>query len=428
MNGPAWWVGGKTGSLAPWAQAKVWALLEVSKERDLKLSQDSIAKSVTKVGGGNPSQAAISQIKDAIEKDPEWYPGKTTAEAKKRGPKPTLTPQKQQAIANAAMAMKRRGEEPTAPDLKRRCPDATFNPGTGHPVTDKYIYPVLKSKCVDDGYEKPWGHLHPNRKTALAPKQKAWRVKFARAEMRLGRPAEWYHRNVIYVDPCHTILSDRPRSTFDEKQASYGKSKRWMSPDAKSTSRNLMASPYATKQTQFGDRKIWWFIVLFRGKVHYEIMGSDWKQTGAGVAQMVARLERILRANLKDGTPLPRVVLSDRGPGLYQASTGHIVGDYFNALKHHGFRAYAGADASNQPPDMPDVFPHETAVAWTRHYLKKYPLTKGTGLPAMEMELAARLKECKTYINRNLEVGDLCSSYPTRMKELIDAEGERLNH
>ena len=46
----------------------------------------------------------------------------------------------------------------------------------------------------------------------------------------------------------------------------------------------------------------------------------------------------------------------------------------------------------------------------------------------MEMELAARLKECKTYINRNLEVDDLCSSYPMRMKELIDAEGERLNH
>ena len=219
------------------------------------------------------------------------------------------------------------------------------------------------------------------------------------------------------MDPCHTILTDRPRSNFDERQASYGKSKRWMSQDAKAASRNLLASPYATKQTQFGDRKIWWFIMLFRGKVHYEIMGSDWRQTGAGVAHMVGRLQGVLRANLGRGTPLPRVILSDRGPGLYQASTGHIVGDYNNALKKHGFRAYAGADASKQPPDMPDVFPHETAVAWTRQYLKKYPLTKGTGLAAMERELADRLGECKKHINAAYDVGGLCSSYTRRMED-----------
>ena len=61
----------------------------------------------------------------------------------------------------------------------------------------------------------------------------------------------------------------------------------------------------------------------FQGEVHCATAGSDWKQTGAGVAQMVGRMERILRTNLGNGTPLPRVVLSDRGPGLYQASTGH---------------------------------------------------------------------------------------------------------
>ena len=292
-----------------------------------------------------------------LEKDPDWYPGKQTCEAKKRGPKKNFTPQKQQAVANAAMAMKRRGEEPTAPDVKRHCPDATHNPTTGKPITDKYIYGVLKSKCVDEGYELPWGHLNPHRKTALSPEMKKWRCTYARAQKRLGHSPTWYHRNVIYLDPCHTILTDRPRSNFDETQASYGKAKRWMSPDAKAESRNLLASPYATKQSQFGDKKIWWFIMLFRGKVHYEIMGSDWKQAGAGVSLLVARLERILRKNLGAGTPLPRVILSDRGPGLYQSSTGHIVGEYYNAVKQHGFRTYAGTDASQQPPDMPDVCP-----------------------------------------------------------------------
>ena len=46
----------------------------------------------------------------------------------------------------------------------------------------------------------------------------------------------------------------------------------------------------------------------------------------------------------------------------------------------------------------------------------------------MERELAARLRDCKKYINDNLEVGDLCPSYAGRMKELADAKGERLNH
>ena len=81
------------------------------------------------------------------------------------------------------------------------------------------------------------------------------------------------------------------------------------------------------------------------------------------------------------------------------------------------FRAYAGADASKQPPDMPDVFPHETAVAWTRQCLKKYPLTKGAGLGAMERELADRLDECKKYINAAYDVSDLCSSYTRRMED-----------
>ena len=81
------------------------------------------------------------------------------------------------------------------------------------------------------------------------------------------------------------------------------------------------------------------------------------------------------------------------------------------------FRAYAGADASKQPPDMPDVFPDETAVAWTRQRQKKYPLTKGAGLGAMERELADRLDECKKHINAAYDVGDLCSSYTRRMED-----------
>ena len=66
---------------------------------------------------------------------------------------------------------------------------------------------------------------------------------------------------------------------------------------------------------------------------------------------------------------------------------------------------------------MPDVFPHETAVAWTGQYLNMYPLTKGKGLDTMERELADRLDECKKHINATYGVGDLCSTYARRMKD-----------
>ena len=76
---------------------------------------------------------------------------------------------------------------------------------------------------------------------------------------------------------------------------------------------------------------------------------------------------------LGQGEALPRVICSDRGPGFYQSSTGHIVGAYKEAAKQHGFRPYAGDDASLQPPDIPDVLLHETAVASARFFQEARP-------------------------------------------------------
>ena len=428
MNGPTWWVSGRTGTLAPWALAKVWALHQVNEEYELNLSQDDIAKAVTKVGGGHPTQGRISKLLAEMDADPLWYPGKGEAEREKPGPKKVFTPQKQQAVANSAMALKRDMKAPTAAAIKARCPDATFNPKTQQPFTDKVMYGAMRTRCFDEGAEEPWGLHTPHCKTALSPELKDLRLAWGRHEQRIAHPPHWWHRNVIFVDPCHTIVTDRQRAGFDEQMASFGKRKRWMSPDAKGASRNLRASPYAGKQAQFGDKKIWWFIVMFRGKVHFEIMGDRWQQNGGGMAEFVGRLEGILQRHLGRGAVLPRIVFSDRGPGFYQSSTGHIVGAYFNALKDHGFRAYAGTDASKQAPDMPDVFPHETAVAWARQYMRKHPLHKEAGMAAMEEELADRLAECAKYITKNYNVDALCQSLPHRLQELVDGEGERLRY
>ena len=89
------------------------------------------------------------------------------------------------------------------------------------------------------------------------------------AQLRLERNAGWFHQHVVFIDPCSTVLSDSLQAGFDENHASYGKGRRRLLPDQQKSSRNLRASPYATKQTRYGDVKAWWFIVLARGKVGY---------------------------------------------------------------------------------------------------------------------------------------------------------------
>ena len=95
------------------------------------------------------------------------------------------------------------------------------------------------------------------------------------------------------------------------------------------------------------------------------------------MSKFMARLQQIRTDMVDDGGTLPRVVCSDRGPGFYQTSTGHITKDYAQALHQHGFRAFAGADASKQPPDLPDLLLHEKAVAWIKGCLKKHPFSGG---------------------------------------------------
>ena len=199
-----------------------------------------------------------------------------------------------------------------------------------------------------------------------------------------------------------------------------------MSEDMRGYSRNLRSSPYADKQKQFGDRKVWWFVVLTRGRVHFEVMGHEWRQTAAGMATFVDKLEGIVEGMIEDGDALPRVVVSDRGPGFYQSSTGHITSVYAAALKGAGFRPFAGSDASGQPPDEPDVLLHETVAAWARSYIKKFPFSKSGSLDAQEARLRSLLSDCAEHINENYKVDKLCRSFPDRLERLVAKKGDRL--
>lgn len=426
-SGPAWWVTGVPGRLAPWAQATMWALVKLNDSERLEMTADQMAAHVTKVGGGHPGRQAVNDWRALFAADPEWYPGKVAENRKKPGPKKLLTAQKANAIANCAMALKRSGLEPSAAAVKERCPDATHNPVTDEPFTDKYILEVFKDRCHDDGSSEMWKQWYPLQKTALPEFLQTQRLNWAKQMQIKDEAPGYFHRHVVWVDPCYNILTTSKRQSFDQDQAQYGKVKRWVSQDKRTYSRNLRSSPYGGKQQQFGDRKVWWFVVLARGKVHIEVMGNAWCQTGAGMAQFVEKLPGALKTMLDDPAALPRVIFSDRGPGFYQSSTGHIVKDYRAALQKHGFRAYAGEDASSQPPDVPDVLLHETAVAWIKTYFKKHKFSRSGSLDDQERKLRKLFLDCEDHINNNHDVTGLCMGFPRRLDKLVNVtKGDRL--
>ena len=138
-------------------------------------------------------------------------------------------------------------------------------------------------------------------------------------------------------------------------------------------SRHLRATPYAGTQKQWADKRAWWFIVLTRGCVRLPIMPIDWTQTGHGVAEFIDDLPGMLRDMFGDAMSPPRCIASDRGPGLYQASSGTIVAAYREALQRNGFHPFAGEEAKWQPPDIPDVLLHETVAAWVRAFFRRHP-------------------------------------------------------
>ena len=306
MSGDDWWISGRTGTLPPVEQAKLWALTTMADKFGTKLTLENMASVLKKSGGGHPGVEAIRKWKLIFQQDPDWYPGKTREDAATPGPKPVFTAQRKSAVASAAMAEKQAGNEPTVVAVRARCPAATWNENTDQPITDKYILEVFRDQCHDDDSEMPWGHVVAYNKSALSPAMMELRLTWAKLHLRRGHPDHWFFRNVVWLDPCSTILSEGPRAAFDEKQASYGKGKRWMSPDNRMSSRNLRAAPYATKQNRWGDQRVWWFIVLARGVAKLAVMPDEFNQTGEGMAIMVGKLSEILKSMLGNDVALPR--------------------------------------------------------------------------------------------------------------------------
>lgn len=337
------WQSGKTGSLSPWSQAVAVALLKMRALHKVKLSYEEIAHEVTKVGGGHPTRQAIALLHGVVQADSNWYPGKVSDNAAKRGPKIKFTLKKQRAVANSAMALKNAGIEPTVPKVVAQCPAAALNPSTGEPFSPNLILDVFRSLCYDLDPEHPWKFVTPYQKTALPSAAIQARFTWAQHMKRMKRKSGWYHQNCIWMDPCNTVIPAAKRTIFDQDQAAKGRHKRWMSQDTRKYSRNLKASSYAGKQKQWADKRAWWILMLAKGRVILQLMPIDWEQTGPGIADVIDELPQWLRTHFGSQCRLPKVLITDRGPGFYQASSGTIVAAYKEALARNGFKAFAGA-------------------------------------------------------------------------------------
>ena len=107
------------------------------------------------------------------------------------------------------------------------------------------------------------------------------------------QPAWWFN-NIVWMDPCASIIPGSRQQYDKMRQALKGK-KRYVSDDAKLYSRNLTEPSTVLKQNSWGGRKVNWLMVLAKGVLHVEVLPEDWKLDGEGMAEAASRLPKALR-------------------------------------------------------------------------------------------------------------------------------------
>jgi hypothetical protein len=156
-------------------------------------------------------------------------------------------------------------------------------------------------------------------------------------------------------------------------------------------------------------------------------MPEGWSQWD-GQAVVVAMWPGIFKKMLGRDATYPDHVFTDRGPGYYHPSSGTINAEYLASLTEKGITPWAGEHSKWQPPDLPDVLLHETAVSWVRKYLKQHPVKLVANMDENIRRVKDLLQEACVHINTYYEVDDLCNSFSKRLNKLVAKEGERLKY
>ena len=419
------WTEGRAGTLSALSEAKAWALREVWRSEgncDWGLVKFA-AERVTNVGGGNPHPPALSKFFAKVDKDPDWFPGKSAQE--QCGPAPALSGQAKNAIAQAAMAMKKRKIEPTFPRIVAACPTAIINLATGKPVDKKRVYDVFRELCYDEDTDHPWSHRARFSKAALTETQIERRLDCAAALQDLGHTAKRYFEKVVYTDICNSVLP-RTEAKAEEQALARKGGKGWGSEGTQLSSDCLRGGKESLKLKSTDTERIWWAPVLACGKLHVEVLPEDFSgENASGAEVLVQKVRAAINIRFQGGgQAAPKVVWTDRGKGFYDG-TGKITTKYKSALHGNDLKPFWGDDASIQPGKLQEVHLHETAVSWLRHQLM-------ISIPNAEWkepreQCTARIKACCAKINQSHDVDRLCHAFPRRIQALTVSGGDRIN-
>ena len=77
-----------------------------------------------------------------------------------------------------------------------------------------------------------------------------------------------------------------------------------------------------------------------------------------------------------------------------------------------------------QPGNLGDVLLHETAVSWIR--MGEVRCRSARPWEETVPEFTARIKRICQSVNDHHDVEGLCRQFPSRLQQLVDAEGDRL--
>ena len=204
----------------------------------------------------------------------------------------------------------------------------------------------------------------------------------------------------------------------------HKKKKGWGSKKTKKRSINLVGDKKVPKQKQWGTIRVWWAPILSRGKLHIEVLGTEFPGENAeGAATLVDHLRTAVDRRFP-GASQPKILFTDRGQGFYEKNHGKITPEFKEALRRNSFKAYYGDNAKAQPGAMHDLMLHETAVAWIRYEENKTRPKE----PWKETVkgFASRMKGIALDINKRHDVDSLCKGLPKRVKKLMDTEGDRI--
>ncbi len=292
----------------------------------------------------------------------------------------------------------------------QRCPVSTWNPDTGKPFGIKLIRGVFTTECYDFDPESPWRYQARTQKVFIPEEDQQARL--GMCLWFLAWPwfvAKWFFDNVVWFDPCASILAGSKKQWLKQRQVLKG-NKGYVSDDARQYSRNGRGPPTALKQRGWEGRKMNWVMIRARGHVTIDILPEEWHLDGEGVATVVRRLEGRLREMLGAGARFPRVLMTDRGTGMYSPS-GQVVAAYEAAVRECNFQLFWGPDAKQQAADMPDLLLHETAVSWFRGSRRKIQpvVAPWHETPA---QWSRRAMQALDEVNLHCDAEGLCMSFP----------------